>query len=221
MTVPVVIMAGGRGLRLHPLTSTQPKVLFRVGGKAILEQIIDGYAEQGHRQFWLCVNYRADLIERHFGDGSSRGLDIRYVREEHPLGTAGAVGLLPDFGGPFIVSNGDVLARISYADLLVAHDRANAEATVALALHQYQVPFGVADFEDEKFVGLREKPIQNVLVNSGIYVLSPSAKAKLPPGYFDMPDLIALCRPLAYFPIESAWHDCGSFQDLARANNSW
>ena len=213
-------MCGGQGLRLHPLTETQPKPLFRVGGKAILEQIIEGFAEQGFRQFWLCVNYRAGLIEKHFGAGLN-GTKIRYVHEAEPLGTAGALRMLPIFNRPFIVSNGDVLTKLSYGDLMERHARANAQATVCLALHQHQVPFGVARFEGETFVGIDEKPIQNVLVAAGIYVLDPSAVALIPESRYDMPDLIGRCKPLAYYPLENAWHDCGTFQDLARANNMW
>lgn len=217
---PVVLMCGGRGLRLHPLTDTHPKPLFRVGGKPILEQIIEGFAAQGFRKFWLCVNYRAGLIENHFGAGT-HGTKIRYIHEAAPLGTAGALRMLPKFDRPFIVSNGDILTRIAYGTLMETHARANAQATVCLALHQYQVPFGVAVFEDGQFTGLREKPIENITVNAGVYVLDPSAVALLPEGPSDMPDLIGRCKPLACYPIEDSWFDVGSFVDLARANNEW
>ena len=217
---PVVIMCGGRGLRLHPLTEHHPKPLFRVGGKAILEQIIDGFAGQGFRQFWLCVNYRANLIERHFGPGRD-SIKIRYVHEDEPLGTAGALRLLPAFDKPFIVCNGDILTKLSYGALMETHARANAQATVCLALHQYQVPFGVAEFEGETFRGIREKPIENFLVSAGIYVLDPSVVALIPNGRFDMPDLLGKCDRLAHYPIEESWFDVGNFVDLARANNEW
>lgn len=221
--VPIIIMAGGRGIRLHPLTEDRPKPLFNVGGKPILEQIIDGFTAQGFRSFYLSVNYRADLIEHYFGDGRSRDISIKYIRERKPMGTAGALSLLPALpDGPVIVCNGDVLARLDYRELLRTHNEAKAQATVCLALHQHQIPYGVATFDDaKKFTGLREKPIENVLVNAGIYVLDAILLKTLDKAYCDMPELIGKCDRLAYFPLENAWHDCGSFVDLARANNDW
>ena len=218
--IPVVIMCGGQGMRLHPLTETHPKPLFKVGGKAILEQIIEGFVAQGFRKFWLCVNYRAGLIEKHFGSGIN-GCKIKYVHEAEPLGTAGALRMLPKFDTPFIVSNGDVLTKITYGNLMETHARANTQITVCLALHQHQLPFGVARFEGDRFVGVDEKPIQSVLVSAGIYVLDPSTVALIPDGRFDMPDLIGKCDRLAYYPIEDSWFDVGNFVDLARANNEW
>ena len=217
----VVIMAGGRGMRLHPLTDSRPKPMFNVGGKPILEQIIEGFAHQGFKEFWLCVNYRAELIEAYFGYGERRGLSIRYIHETEPLGTAGALRLLGATDSPFIVQNGDVLAKLDYAALLNKHAAAGAQATVCVALYQHQVPYGVATFEGEKFTGLREKPIENIPVNAGIYALDPAATLLLPEGPSDMPDLIARCNPVEFFPIEEYWADLGSFVDLAKANNEW
>ena len=217
---PIVLMAGGLGQRLHPLTDKTPKPLLNVGGKPILEQIIDGFATQGFKKFWISVGYKADLIEKHFGNGSSKGLKIRYIREDKPLGTAGALNLLPIFGVPFIVCNADVLAKIEYGRLMEHHARSNAQATVCLGLHQYQVPFGVAVFEDERLVGFREKPIENIQVNAGIYVLDPTALTHLPEGRSDMTDLLDKLELSAY-PIEGYWTDVGHFESYARANAEW
>lgn len=216
-------MAGGRGLRLHPLTESRPKPLFNVGGKPVLEQIIEGFRGQGFRTFYLIVNYRAELIRKHFGDGSCLGVQISYVEEDQatPLGTAGGLRLLPEADGPLIVTNADVLARVDYRELLATHTRAAAQATVCLALHQHQLPYGVADFKDEQFVGIREKPIENILINAGIYVLERRALRALPVGPCDMPEFVGQLMPLTYYPIESAWFDLGNFIDLARANNDW
>ena len=214
-------MAGGRGLRLHPLTEKHPKSLLKVGGKPILEQIIDGFAAQGFRRFWLCVNYKAELIEGYFGNGEARGLKIKYVHEDEPLGTGGALALLPRFEVPFIVCNADVLAHIEYGKLMEFHARANAQATICLALHQTQIPFGVAEFEDDQFTGLREKPIEEFLVNAGVYVLDPTALDSAPDGRFDMPDLIARLDRLAAYPVEGYWIDIGRWEDYGRANAEW
>ena len=217
-------MAGGRGLRLHPLTEKSPKPLLHVGGKPILEQIIDGFAAQGFRKFWLCVNYKAELIEAHFGNGEGRNIKIKYIHESEPLGTGGALRLLPPFEVPFIVCNADVLTKVSYGHLMEHHARANAQATVCLALHQYQVPYGVAEFngaDAESLIGISEKPVLSALVNAGIYVLEPKALEHAPEDAFDMPDLIGKLDRLAHYPIEGYWVDVGRFEDLARANGEW
>ncbi len=213
-------MAGGIGQRLHPLTDKTPKPLLNVGGKPILEQIIDGFASQGFKKFWISVGHKAELIEGYFGNGSNKGLKIKYVHEDSPLGTAGALNLLPVFGVPFIVCNADVLAKIEYGRLMEHHARSNAQATVCLGLHQYQVPYGVAVFEDERLVGFREKPIENIQVNAGIYVLDPTALARLPEGRSDMTDLMDKLELSAY-PIEGYWTDVGHWEDYARANAEW
>ena len=218
---PVVLMAGGRGLRLHPLTEHAPKPMLKVGGRPILEQIIDGFATQGFRQLWLCVNYKAELIVKHFGDGTSRGIKIKYVHETEPLGTAGALRLLPPFDRPFIVSNADVLTRIKYGDLMEFHARSNADLTMCLGLYQYQVPYGVAEIEDDRLTDLREKPIESWPVNAGIYVVEPRAIENAPEGRFDMTDVIARLRNVATYQIEGFWVDIGAFQDLATANQAW
>lgn len=217
--IPVIIMAGGRGLRLHPLTEKTPKPLLQVGRKPLLETIIDGFAEQGFRKFWLCLGYKAGLIQAHFGNGEGRGIKIRYVVETQPLGTAGALKLLPEFDVPFIVSNADVLARVKYGHLMDAHARSNADATVCLALHQRQVPFGVAETDDmNRLLTLREKPIHSWAVNAGLYVLNPGVRDKAEGDVFDMPDLIARLDDVNTYAIEDFWLDVGHFESLARAN---
>ena len=218
---PVCIMAGGRGLRLHPLTEHKPKPLLKVGGRPILEQIIDGFAGQGFKKFYLCVNYKADLIINHFGDGAAKGVKIRYVHETEPMGTAGALTLLPKMDVPIIVSNADVLAKIQYTNLMEFHARSNADITVCLGLYQYQVPYGVASLDGDRITEIQEKPIENWAVNGGIYVIEPRAIAKMKPGHCDMTDLIAACENIAAYQIEGYWTDVGQWQDLAAANQNW
>ena len=195
--------------------------MLKVGGKPILEQIIEAFSNQGFKKFWLCLNYKADVIQGYFGDGASRGVKIRYVHEEHPMGTGGALNLLPKFDRPFIVSNADVLARIKYGELMEFHARSNAVATVCLGLHQYQVPYGVAEVKGEFLVGIQEKPIESRPVIGGIYVLDPKALEHAPLGHFDMPDLIAKLDTVAAYPIEGFWVDVGHFDALMAANQEW
>lgn len=216
---PVVLMAGGRGLRLDPLTAHKPKPLLGVGGKPILEQIVGRFAAQGFKRFWFCVNYKADLIVAHFGNGVQFGVKISYVHETEPLGTGGALRLLPQFDVPFIVHNADILTRVNYGALMEAHARADAEATMCLALVLNQIPYGVAQFDDHGvYRGLLEKPIHEELVNAGIYVVSPEAMAKLPTGAFGMPEFLERLGNVALYPIEEDWRDVGTFADYGRAH---
>ena len=217
---PVVIMAGGRGLRLHPITETTPKPLVRVGNKPMLESVIGGFAAQGFRRFLLCVHYKADLIEGYFGNGEKLGVKIRYVHEKEPLGTGGALRFLPGFDAPFIVSNADVLAEIDYPRLMEHHARSNKRATVCLGLHQTQVPFGVCETDEHgTLTAMREKPIESWAVNAGVYVLEPSALESAPEGKFDLPELIDALRPeVSTYPIDGYWYDVGHWEALARAN---
>lgn len=215
----IVIMAGGRGLRLHPLTQKTPKPMLRVGSRPILETIIDKCVAQEFRRFILCVSYKAELIESYFGDGSSRGLDISYIREGEPLGTAGALRFLKTTN-PFIVHNADIVADVDYADLMEAHEKSGFEATAALALHQHQVPFGVAVMDGERIARIDEKPIECFSVAAGIYVLPPHAPRLIPEGPMDMPSLLEKMSVGSY-PIEGFWADVGHFESLAAAHIEW
>lgn len=211
-------MAGGKGLRLHALTQKTPKPMLKVGSKPLLETIIDGFAEYGFRRFHIATHYKAGLIEDYFGDGSSRGLSIRYIRENEPLGTAGALRFMPRPSEPFFVSNADILADINYADMLAKH---NAEATMALALYQHQVPYGVVECDgNDRVSSIAEKPIRNYLVNAGVYILPPKAKDMVPAGAYDMPALLNRLTVGAY-AIEGHWYDVGQFADLAAAHINW
>lgn len=219
----VVIMAGGRGLRLHPITEKTPKPMLRVGAKPLLEQIVERFTAQGHDEFVFCVNYLADLIRDYFGDGKAFGCRIHYVQEREPMGTGGALRLAEGWldDAPFFVTNADVLTDLDYGAMLATHRDHQADATVALALHQQQIPFGVADTDGHKLIALREKPIEGFLVNAGVYVVSPRALEKAPGGPFDMPDLLALLDTVAIHPIEGYWCDVGTFEAMVRASQEW
>lgn len=215
----VVIMAGGRGLRLHPLTEHTPKPLVKLGQKPMLENVLDGFIRQGFTDFVFCVHYLAELIEGYFGNGSKWKVSIRYVRESEPLGTAGALRLMPVMQETFIVCNADVLAGIDYHELLRDHNDHGSIATMCLALYQHQVPFGVASLEGPFLSGILEKPIESWLVNAGVYVIDPDLVKHVPAnGPCDMPDLLSVAPGFVRaYQITGHWIDVGRFEDLTRA----
>ena len=220
---PVVIMAGGKGERLAELTRDTPKPMLRVGPRPILDTIVGNLAGQGFRNFWLAVNYKAEQIERHFGDGTALGLDIRYLRETKPLGTCGALALLPPQDQPLIVTNGDVLAKVDYGHVLESHLEAGADATVVVRDYEMQVPFGVINAEAGRILRIDEKPTQSYTISAGAYVLSPGALGKVPAdAYYDMPsllaDLIANGMSVRQERAEGYWMDIGRPPDYAQAN---
>lgn len=222
-TNPVVIMAGGKGERLSELTRDTPKPMLKVGPRPILDTIVGNLAGQGFRNFWLAVNYKAEQIEHHFGDGSEAGLDIRYLQETKPLGTCGALSLLPVQTQPLIVTNGDVLAKVDYGHVLDSHLEAGADATVVVRDYQMQVPFGVVSAEAGQILRIDEKPTQSYTISAGAYVLSPMALSRVPPdAYYDMPsliaDLIADGLSVRQQRAEGYWMDIGRLPDYAQAN---
>lgn len=222
-TNPVVIMAGGKGERLAELTRDTPKPMLKVGSRPILDTIVGNLAGQGFRNFWLAVNYKADQIEAHFADGSALGLDIRYLREEKPLGTCGALSLLPRPDQPFVVTNGDVLAKVDYSHVLESHLQSGAEATVVVRDYQMQVPFGVVNADGAAVVRIDEKPTQSFTISAGAYVISPEALDLIPAGtYYDMPallaDMIARGLKVQLQRAEGYWMDIGRPPDYAQAN---
>src|SRR3990167_2579640 len=214
-------MCGGRGLRLHPLTEHTPKSLIEVGGKPMLETILDGFIAQGFRRFVFCEGYRAQLITDYFGDGSRWDAEIFHVAELVPLGTAGAIQYLRDYlqqPEPFLVTNADVIAKVDYHDLLAFHMKQNALATMCLAHYPMQVPYGVVTLDNGAITAVQEKPIQSFIVNAGIYVLDP-AVIELIKGPCNMPDVLGSLPEgrLAGYQIRDTWVDVGTFQSLEQA----
>ena len=177
ITNPVVVMAGGLGTRLAELTRTCPKPLLRVGDKPVLETMLERFAAQGFYRFVFSVNYRAEMIERYFGDGSAWGVEITYLRETKRLGTCGALGLLETIETvpeePFFVINGDVLTKVNFEQMLHFHQQHRQCATMAVRQHSLNFPFGVVELDGHQVTGLTEKPTYQMFVNAGIYVLSP------------------------------------------------
>ncbi|PLX72147.1 MAG: nucleotidyl transferase [Azoarcus sp.] len=219
----MVIMAGGQGTRLRPHTENCPKPLLPVGGRPMLEHIIERAKSDGFSHFVLSVHYLGHMIEEYFGDGSRWGVSIEYLREDSPLGTAGAISLLnPRPELPFVVSNGDVLTDIHYGELLDFHCRHAASATMAVRLHEWQHPFGVVRTDGVDIVGFEEKPISRSHINAGVYVLEPAALGLLKRAeHCDMPTLFARLKDDAartiVYPMHEPWLDVGRDDDLKRA----
>ncbi|MDM4767510.1 nucleotidyltransferase family protein [Pelomonas sp. SE-A7] len=220
----VIIMAGGLGSRLKELTHDTPKPMLRVGSRPLLETIVRGFSDQGFRNFYFAVNYKAEQIESHFGDGSRMGINVRYLREQQRLGTAGALSLLPEPPqGPIFVTNADLLTKENFAHMVDQHIQSGAVATMGVREYEMQVPFGVVRERDGTIEAIEEKPIQRFTVSSGMYVLSPAALELVPSDrFFDMPTLfetlVARGLPTRCHRIDGYWLDIGRLPDYERAN---
>lgn len=220
----MVIMAGGMGTRLRPHTENCPKPLLPVAGKPMMEHIIERARADGFHRFVFAVHYLGHMIEGYFGNGERWQVNIEYLREMSPLGTAGALALLPTRpDAPFVVTNGDVMTDIRYSELLDFHSRHEATATMAVRLHEWQHPFGVVRSNGVDIVGIDEKPIARSHINAGIYVLDPTALDHLTAGErCDMPDLFLRLKESAkrtiIFPMHEPWLDVGRPEDYRVAN---
>ncbi len=222
----MVIMAGGQGIRLRPHTENCPKPLLVVGGKPMLEHIIIGAKAEGFQHFILAVHYLGNMIEEYCGDGSRWNVHIDYLREESPLGTAGAISLLsPRPEAPFVVSNGDVLTDINYGEMLDFHCRYGASATMAVRMHEWQHPFGVVRTKGVDIIGFEEKPVVRNHINAGVYVLEPDVFDALEVGErCDMPTLFSRLldgstRTIVY-PMHEPWMDVGRPEDFEQVNEA-
>ena len=219
----MVIMAGGRGTRLQSHTEDCPKPLLPLGGKPMLEHIILRARAQGFQQFVLAIHYLGDMIEQYFGDGSRWEVRVEYLREEFPLGTAGALGLLsPRPEEPLLISNGDVLTDIRYADLVDFHCRQGATATMAVRPYEWEHPFGVVHTKGVDISGFEEKPVARSHINAGVYVLAPPALDALVAGEpCDMPTLFDRLRArearTIVYPMHEPWLDVGHVDNLSQA----
>jgi dTDP-glucose pyrophosphorylase len=222
LPLQAVIMAGGFGKRLHPLTESMPKPMLHVGDKPVMELIVNQLREAGIRTVNVTTHFEPDKIKDHFGDGSGFGVAMNYVAEDSPLGTAGALSLMDDKAEPLLVINGDILTEVDFRALLAFHREHGADLTVGVRQYDFQVPYGVIESDGVEVTGVHEKPVLNFFVNAGIYLLEPSVHAHIPQGErFDMTDLIkrllAEGRPVASFPIVEYWLDIGQHADYQRA----
>jgi dTDP-glucose pyrophosphorylase len=224
-----VLMAGGRGTRLGPLTDEIPKPMLKVAGRPVLEWQVLHLMSAGIRKVVISVNYRADVIKEHFGDGSAIGCAISYLEEkpDEPLGTAGALALMPERVGlpdvPLVVMNGDLMTRFAIEGLLQHHATHASVATIAVRDYHHQIPFGVVrvDATGSRVSHLEEKPTVSFPVNAGIYVFEPSVIARLRPGPRDITTVLADCiergEPVTRWSLEDEWIDIGQPPDLRRA----
>ena len=223
----VVLMAGGLGTRLRPLTENTPKPMLTVGGKPLLEQILGVFADQGFWKVSISVNYRREIVQEYFGDGAKYGVDIDYIEEDQAMGTAGALSLLkerPD--APFIVMNGDLLVSLQFSELLSFHRKLGAAGTMVVREYEHQIPYGVVRADQDLMTGIEEKPIERYFVNGGIYVLSPEALDHVSAGEpLDMPSLLTRLsdaeQKVGVFPLRDYWRDIGQMHDLEAARSEF
>jgi len=223
---PVFLMAGGFGKRLHPLTKTTPKPLLKVGSKPILQTILERFISAGFYKFYISTHYKAELLREHFGNGCDWDVDIEYVHEEKPLGTAGSLGLLPKKLPelPLVMMNGDLLTRINFESLLKYHVESEGLATMCVREYDFQVPYGVVTANKYAVNQIVEKPVHKFFVNAGIYVIDPILYRSVSRGsYLDMPDLlqdeIDKGKKINMFPIHEYWLDIGRMEDYQYAQN--
>ncbi|WP_406821264.1 nucleotidyltransferase family protein [Pseudomonas sp. KnCO4] len=225
---PVFLMAGGFGTRLRPLTHNCPKPLLKVGDKPILELILERFISSGFHRFFISTHYMPEMIRAHFGDGSRWGVSIRYIHEDAPLGTGGALGLLPhdEIDLPLFVMNGDLLTTLDFENLLEFHQTHAGAATMCVREYEYCVPYGVIQSDGHRIRSMVEKPVQRFFINAGIYLLSPElVKSVSADTRVDMPTLleheISAGRDVNMFPIHEYWLDIGRMEDFQRAQQEF
>lgn len=223
---PVFLMAGGFGTRLRPLTNNCPKPMLKIGDKPILEQILLNFVEAGFHRFYISTHYMPEVIRDYFGNGDKWGVSIQYVHEDEPLGTGGALGLLPhdEIDQPMFMMNGDLLTSLNLHSFLEFHERQNGVATMCVREYEHQVPYGVITSEGSQIKSMVEKPVHRFFVNAGIYLLDPELVKSIVPGTrIDMPTVlekeIADGNAVNMFPIHEYWLDIGRIDDFKKAQS--
>ena len=223
----VILMVGGLGTRLQPLTENTPKPMLEVGNKPILQTIVEKFAEYGYTNIVMCINYKAHVIKDFFGDGAQFGVSINYISEEKRMGTAGALSLLNHkMKEPFFVMNGDLLTNINFEHLHDFHLSNNSVGTMCVRDYDLQVPFGVVSTENTKILSIDEKPVQKFFVNAGIYMLNPEVLDYIPKNkFYDMPTLfnklISENEKVISFPLREYWLDVGQIDEFEKAKKEY
>ena len=219
----VLLMAGGLGMRLRPLTDKVPKPLLKVGNKPILETILENFISAGFHRFYFAVNYKSEMIENYFGNGNNYGVEINYIHEKKRLGTAGALYFLPpELTEPVIVMNGDLLTNMDFGDFVDYHLNQNVSATMGVREYSYQIPYGVIEYSGDAIKKITEKPVLNFYVNAGIYVLAPEVVAEVDKeDYLNMTDLfenlINQNKKTTVYPVRGYWMDIGHMDQFQQA----
>lgn len=220
----VVLMVGGLGTRLRPLTENTPKPMLHVGGKPILQSIVEKFVSYGFVNIVMCVGYKSNIIQDFFGNGSKFGANIEYVVEEQRMGTVGALTLInAQINEPFFVMNGDLLTNVNFEHLLDFHLANNSMATMCVREYDFQVPYGVVNVGNGKILSIEEKPVQKFFVSAGIYMLDPKCIDFIPANeFYDMPTLfeklINMQENIMSFPLREYWLDIGRIEEYEKAN---
>jgi len=223
----VILMAGGIGSRLKPLTNNCPKPMLLIGGKPVLEIILNNFIEQGFYKFYFSINYKGEQIQNYFGDGSKWGVQIHYIQEKMRMGTAGSLSLLSiKTNEPIIVMNADVLTKINFDELINFHIEGQADATVVVYNYNFEFPYGVVKVNKNKLIGFEEKPIYRNFINGGVYVINPYILNKIPKNsYFDMNQLLdnmlSNNEQILIFPITEYWIDIGEIENFEQAKSDF
>jgi NDP-sugar pyrophosphorylase family protein len=223
----VILMVGGLGERLGSLTKDTPKPMLKVGNKSILETIVENFKGYGYTNIVMCLNYKSEIIQDYFGDGSEFGVNIEYIVEEKRMGTAGALSLLKDNSKePFFVMNGDLLTNVNFEKIHEFYLSNNAQALMCVREYESQVPYGVINIENTKIVSVEEKPTQKFFVNAGIYMLNPEVLKYIPKNeFYNMTTLfeklIDKDKNIISFPIDGYWLDIGRFEEYKKANEEY
>jgi dTDP-glucose pyrophosphorylase/predicted transcriptional regulator len=222
----VVIMAGGRGMRLRPLTKNTPKPMLKVGSKPILETIIEKFKESGYKKFIICVNYKSKIIKNYFGEGKVLGVKIEYIEEKKRMGTAGGLSLLKTKPKePFFVINGDLLTNLNFEKMLDFHREHKSKATMCITECIINSPYGVVKTNNENIKSIEEKSTYKFFVNAGIYILDPKCINFIPKKFYDMPTLFKKIISKKFktisFPLGEYWLDIGRHSDYKKANEEF
>ena len=226
-TNKVVLMVGGLGTRLRPLTENTPKPMLKVGNKPILETIILNFKKYGFTNIILSVSYKSEIIEEYFKDGRKFGVNIEYIHENKRMGTAGALSLIrKKLNEPFFVMNGDLLTNINFEHMMEYHLSNNAIATMGVREYDFQVPYGVVNVDGENILSIEEKPVHSFFVSAGVYVLDSKVLDFIPNDeFYDMPTLfekvIENKMKSVSFPIREYWLDIGRLEEFEKANNEY
>ncbi len=221
--IPFLILAGGKGKRMKPLTKNKPKPLLKINRKPILEHIISNAKKQGFERFIISIGYKGNQIKDYFKDGSKWGVKIEYISEKKPLGTAGFLSLLKIKDKKFIISNGDIISKINFKNLLNFHDQNKSFATMAIRKKLNNETFGVVEVSGKKFLNIKEKPLITYNINSGIYILNSKVlKLVKKNKKMEMTDLFNFMQKMKkriyVFPVYENWIDLATLKDLSEAN---